>query len=200
MSRPKHKMALKIPLPPNSALQPEMQRYFGVCEEKLGFVPNVLACYSFDPAKLQGFVSFYNELMLAESELSKLEREMIAVVVSSANHCYYCLTAHGAAVRKLSGDPQLGEMLVMNYRAAELPPRQRAMLDFAHRLTTQPSQIDEPDRQALRDAGFSEHAIWDIAAVASFYNMSNRMAAAVDMRPNDEYHAQARERGAERRT
>jgi uncharacterized peroxidase-related enzyme len=171
-----------------------------VCEEQLGFVPNVLACYSFDPAKLQGFVSFYNELMLADSELSKLEREMIAVVVSSANHCYYCLTAHGAAVRKLSGDPQLGEMRVMNYRAAELPPRQRAMLDFAHRLTTQPSQIDEPDRQALRDAGFSERAIWDIAAVTSFYNMSNRMAAAVDMRPNDEYHAQAREPAAQRRT
>jgi uncharacterized peroxidase-related enzyme len=196
MSRSKHKMALKITLPEHSALQPDMQRYFGVCEEKLGYVPNVLACYSFDAAKLKAFVDFYNELMLADSELTKLEREMIAVVVSSANHCYYCLTAHGAAVRKLSGNPQLGEMLVMNYRAAELPARQRAMLDFAHRLTTHPDEIDEPDRQALRAAGFSERAIWDIAAVASFYNMSNRMAAAVDMRPNDEYHAQSREPGA----
>ena len=192
MSRSKHKMALKIPLPKTAALDPDMRNYFGVCEDKLGFVPNVLACYSFDQAKLRAFVNFYNDLMLAESSLSKLEREMIAVVVSSANHCYYCLTAHGAAVRKLSGDAQLGEKLVMNYRAAELPPRQRAMLDFAHRLTLDPQAIVESDRQALRDAGFSERGIWDIAAVASFYNMSNRMAAAVDMQPNDEYHAQAR--------
>jgi uncharacterized peroxidase-related enzyme len=137
-------------------------------------------------------VNFYNDLMLSDSALSKLEREMIAVVVSSANHCYYCLTAHGAAVRKLSNDPQLGEQLVMNYRAADLPKRQRAMLDFAHRLTTSPHAIDEAERRVLRGAGFSDRAIWDIAAVAAFYNMTNRFAAAIDMQPNDEYHAQAR--------
>ncbi len=196
MSRPKHKMALDVPLPERAALPEDMRQYFEVCDQKLGFVPNVLACYSFDAVKLRAFTAFYNDLMLAESELSKLEREMIAVVVSSANHCYYCLTAHGAAVRKLSGDPVLGELLVMNYRAAELTPRHRAMLDFAHELTVRPHEAGEPQRQALRAAGFSDRAIWDIASVAAFFNMSNRLAAAVDMQPNEEYHAQAREAGA----
>ncbi|MGE4246176.1 MAG: peroxidase-related enzyme, partial [Parvibaculaceae bacterium] len=124
---------------------------------------------------------------------SKLEREMIAVVVSSANHCYYCLVAHGAAVRQLSGDPKLGEQMISNYRAADLDPRQKAMLDFAWLITTSPETIEEEDRQILRDAGFSDRDIWDIASVASFFNMSNRMASAVDMRPNGEYHAMARE-------
>jgi len=192
MSQPKHKMALKIPLPPRSRLDPDMQEYFRVCADKLGFVPNVLACYSFDQAKLRAFSTLYNDLMLGDSKLTRLEREMIAVVVSSANRCYYCLTAHGAAVRKLSGDPLLGELLVMNYRAAKLPKRQRAMLDFAHRLTTAPAEIGDEDRARLRTAGFSDRVIWDIAAVASFYNMTNRFAAAVDMMPNLEYHQQAR--------
>jgi uncharacterized peroxidase-related enzyme len=130
--------------------------------------------------------------MLGESGLSKLEREMIAVVVSSINHCYYCLAAHGAAVRQLSGDAALGEMMAMNYRAADLSPRQRAMLDFAAGLTERPDRIGESDRDGLRSAGFSDRDIWDIAATAAFFNMSNRMAAAVDMRPNAEYHAMAR--------
>jgi uncharacterized peroxidase-related enzyme len=174
-------------------LSERQQAYFDKCDEKLGFVPNVLRAYAFAPAKLQAFADMYNDLMLAESGLSKLEREMIAVAVSSVNHCYYCLTAHGAAVRQLSGNPALGEQMVMNYRAAEgLTPKQVAMLDFADKLTRSPHAIVEADRQALRDAGFSDPDIWDIAAVASFFNMSNRMAAAVDMRPNDEYHAQAR--------
>jgi uncharacterized peroxidase-related enzyme len=130
--------------------------------------------------------------MLADSGLSKLEREMIAVAVSSANHCHYCLTAHGAAVRQRAGDPELGELLAQNYRAADLPPRQKAMLDFAVKLTEAPDRIEEQDRAALRRAGFADRDIWDIAAVAAFYNMSNRLAAAVDMRPNREYHYAAR--------
>ena len=112
-----------------------MAAYFQKCEEKLGFVPNVLKAYAFDNAKLEAFVAMYNDLMLAPSGLSKLEREMIAVAVSSQNRCYYCLVAHGAAVRTLSGDPALGELMVMNYRAARLAKRQRAMLDFAVKLT-----------------------------------------------------------------
>ena len=171
---------------------PAIAAYFDKCREKIGFVPNVLAAYSFDNAKLEAFSAFYNDLMLAPSGLSKLEREMIAVAVSSENKCFYCLTAHGAAVRQLSGDPVLGEQMVMNYRAADLSPRQRAMLDFAAMMTNYSHEIDEDDRQALRDVGFSDRDIWDIAAVASFYNMSNRMASAVDMRPNKEYHAMAR--------
>jgi uncharacterized peroxidase-related enzyme len=173
-------------------LSGEMRAYFAKCDEKIGFVPNVLRAYAHDNAKLEAFAAFYNDLMLAPSGLSKLEREMIAVAVSSQNRCYYCLTAHGAAVRQLSGDPVLAEMLVQNYRAADLGPRHRAMLDFAVKLTDAPSTVEEADRERLRQAGFAERDIWDVAAVASFFNMSNRMASAVDMRPNREYHGQAR--------
>jgi uncharacterized peroxidase-related enzyme len=173
-------------------LSPAMDAYFGKCMEKLGFVPNVLAAYAFDNAKLEAFVAMYNDLMLAPSGLSKLEREMVAVAVSSANRCYYCLVAHGAAVRALSGDPALGELMVMNFRAARLPKRQRAMLDFAFKLTAEPWAIEEEDREALRRAGFSDRDIWDIAAVAGFFNMSNRVASATDMRPNAVYHKQGR--------
>jgi uncharacterized peroxidase-related enzyme len=192
MSQPKHVQALKLPPLPREKLDADLQKYFAKCDEKIGFVPNVLLAYSFNAEKLKAFINFYNELMLGPSGLSKLEREMIAVAVSSINHCFYCLTAHGAAVRQLSGDPKLGELMVMNYRVAELTPRQRAMLDFAAKLTETPEKIVEADRQALRGAGFSDADIWDIAATASFFNMSNRMASATDMMPNPEYHAMAR--------
>jgi uncharacterized peroxidase-related enzyme len=134
----------------------------------------------------------YNDLMLAPSGLSKLEREMIAVAVSSHNQCYYCLVAHGAAVRQLSGDPPFGELMAMNYRAARLSLRERAMLDFAVKLTVTPWLIEEEDREGLRRAGFADRDIWDVASVASFFNMSNRVASATDMRPNSVYHGQAR--------
>jgi uncharacterized peroxidase-related enzyme len=173
-------------------LSPANRAYFDKCLEKLGFIPNVLVSYAHDDAKLSAFAAFYNDLMLAPSGLSKLEREMIAVAVSSVNRCYYCLTAHGAAVRQLSGDPVLGELMAMNYRAAALSPRHRAMLDFSVRLTETPHLVGEADRAGLRQAGFGERDIWDIGAVAAFFNMSNRMASAVDMRPNAEYHGQAR--------
>jgi uncharacterized peroxidase-related enzyme len=182
-------VALSLPKP---ALNDSMQAYFDKCMEKLGFIPNVLKAYAFDMAKLEAFVAMYNDLMLGPSGLSKLEREMIAVAVSSQNRCYYCLVAHGAAVRQISGDPPLGELMVMNYRAARLTKRQRAMLDFAVKLTNEPWTVDEPDREALRRAGFSDRDIWDIAAIAGFFNMSNRVATATDMRPNSVYHAMAR--------
>jgi uncharacterized peroxidase-related enzyme len=177
---------------PAGQLSPAMQAYFAKCVEKLGFVPNVLSAYAFDNAKLEAFVAMYNDLMLAPSGLSKLEREMIAVAVSSHNRCYYCLVAHGAAVRALSGDPVLGELMVMNYRAARLSKRQRAMLDFAVKLAAEPWAMEDDDRAQLRRAGFTERDIWDIAAVAGFFNMTNRVAAATDMRPNSVYHGQGR--------
>ncbi len=169
-----------------------MEAYFAKCQEKLGFVPNVLKAYAFDMPKLSAFVAMYNDLMLAPSGLSKLEREMIAVAVSAQNRCYYCLVAHGAAVRQLSGDPVLGELMAMNFRAARLSKRERAMLDFAVKLTAEPWRVEDADREALRKAGFSDRDIWDIAAVAGFFNMTNRVASATDMRPNSVYHAQAR--------
>jgi uncharacterized peroxidase-related enzyme len=165
---------------------------FAKCDAKLGLIPWVLRAYAFAPEKLRAFSAMYNDLMLGESGLTKLEREMIAVAVSSENRCFYCQTAHGAAVRELSGDPVLGEALVMNYRVADVTPRQRAMLDFAVKMTTASAEIEEPDRAALRDHGFSDRDIWDIAAVAAFFNMSNRLASAVDMRPNPDYHGMAR--------
>ncbi len=179
-------------LPPVDPLPEATQAYFDKCVEKLGIVPNVLRAYAFDIAKLDAFAAMYNELMLAESGLSKLEREMIAVAVSAENRCHYCLVAHGAAVRVLSGDPALGEALVANYRVAAITARQRAMLDFAVKMTRASAEIGEADRAALRDQGLSDRDIWDVAAVAGFFNMSNRMASAVDMRPNPEYHAQGR--------
>ena len=181
--------ALELPPAP---LPPDMAAYFAKCEEKLGFVPNVLKAYAFDPAKLSAFVAMYNDLMLAPSGLSKLEREMIAVAVSSHNRCYYCLVAHGAAVRQLSSDPVLGELMAMNFRAARLTDRERAMLDFAVKLPVEPWRVEEEDRAALRRAGFNDRDIWDIAAVAGFFNMSNRVASATDMRPNSVYHGQSR--------
>ena len=187
----KHSAVMALDLPPVK-LDAGMDAYFGKCMEKLGFVPNVLQAYSFDLAKLKAFIAMADELMLAPSGLSKLEREMIAVAVSAHNRCYYCLVAHGAAVRQLSGDPVLGELMVMNYRAARLSRRQRAMLDFTVKLSAQPWAVEEEDRTRLRKAGFSARDIWDIASVAGFFNMSNRVASATDMRPNTVYHRQAR--------
>ncbi|MEM9582263.1 MAG: peroxidase-related enzyme [Pseudomonadota bacterium] len=178
-----------LDLPMMDPLPGRVAKYFSICEEKLGLVPNVLQAYAFDEEKLNAFSALYNDVMLADSGLSKLEREMIAVAVSAVNKCFYCLVAHGAAVRELSGDPALGEALVMNYRVAELDARQRAMLDFAVLMTEASYTIEEPHREELRKVGFTDRDIWDIASTAGFYNMTNRMASAVDMRPNADYHA-----------
>nr|WP_255702906.1 peroxidase-related enzyme [Roseivivax sp. GX 12232] len=185
-------MPTALDLPPVDPLPEATQRYFDICEEKLGMVPNVLRAHAFDVAKLDAFTALYNELMLADSGLSKLEREMIAVCVSAVNRCFYCLTAHGAAVRALSGDPQLGEMLVMNWRVADLSPRHHAMLAFTEKVTKTSAEVVEADREALRSVGFSDRDIWDIVNVAGFFNMTNRVASATDMRPNEAYHSQAR--------
>jgi uncharacterized peroxidase-related enzyme len=181
-----------LDLPMMDPLPEATQKYFDICNDKLGMVPNVLQAYAFDIDKLNAFTTFYNDLMLANSGLTKLEREMIAVVVSSINRCFYCLTAHGAAVRELSGNPILGEQLAMNYKTADVAPRQRAMLDFAARLTTASATVEEADRQTLRDHGFSDRDIWDITSVAAFFNMTNRVASGTAMVPNEEYHGQAR--------
>jgi uncharacterized peroxidase-related enzyme len=179
-------------LPQADPLPEATQKYFDLCQEKLGMIPNVLRAYAFDVEKLNAFTAMYNDLMLGQSGLTKLEREMIAVCVSAVNKCYYCLTAHGAAVRQLSGDPKLGEMLVMNWRVAPLDARQTAMLTFAEKMTVESFRITETDRDALRGVGFNDRDIFDIASVAGFYNMTNRVASATDMRPNDGYHSLAR--------
>lgn len=181
-----------LALPPLDPLPPAAQRYFAICAEKLGLVPNVLLAHAFDVEKLNAFTAMYNGLILAPSGLTKPEREMVAIVVSAENRCFYCLVAHGAAVRQLSGDPELGEMIAMNYRMTPLEPRLRAMLDFAVLVTNASRRIVEVDRRALRDHGLSERDIFDLASVAAFFNMSNRLASALAMVPNPEYHGQAR--------
>ena len=190
MPQPDHVSRLGVPDP--AGLDEDLQAIWRKCVEKLGFVPNVFGAYSVKPQRLRHFMAMYNEIMLAPSGLSKLEREMVAVVVSSANRCYYCLVAHGAAVRQLSGDPELGEMMALNYRVAQLDPRQRGMLDFAWKMTTTPWLIEEADRDGLRALGLNANDLFDLAETVAFFNLSNRMASATDMMPNREYHRAAR--------
>src|SRR5579883_3569285 len=190
MPQPSHISKLGVPDP--ETLDEDLRAIWRKCVEKLGFVPNVYSAYSLKPQRLRNFMAMYNEIMLSESGLTKLEREMVAVVVSSANRCYYCLVAHGAAVRVLSGDPELGEMLALNHRVARLEPRQRAMLDFAWKLTSEPAMVGEGDRASLRQAGLSEEEIFDLVETVGFFNMSNRMASGLDIMPNREYHRRDR--------
>ena len=170
----------------------QVNNYLEIVQQKLGFIPNVLAAFAKFPKQFEGFTKLYNALMLGESGLTKLEREMIAVTVSSENHCFYCLVAHGSAVRELSNDPQLGERIAANFRSAELPKKQEELLNFTKKLTKDPSEIVENDRKKLRDVGYTDRDIWDISAIVGLFNMTNRLASATEMEPNNNYHNLAR--------
>ena len=170
----------------------QVKNYLNIVNDKIGFVPNVLAAFAKFPKQFEGFTKLYNSLMLGESGLTKLEREMIAVTVSSENHCFYCLVAHGSAVRELSNDPQLGERIAANFRSAELPEKQLELLNFTKKLTRDPSEISESDRTKLREVGYTDRDIWDISAIIGLFNMTNRLASATEMEPNDNYHNIAR--------
>ena len=170
----------------------QVKNYLEIVQQKLGFIPNVLAAFAKFPKQFEGFTKLYNALMLGESGLTKLEREMIAVTVSSENHCFYCLVAHGSAVRELSKDPQLGERIAANFRSAELPKKQMELLNFTKKLTRDPSEIVENDRKKLRDVGYTDRDIWDISAIIGLFNMTNRLASATEMEPNNNYHNLAR--------
>ena len=170
----------------------QVKNYLEIVQQKLGFIPNVLAAFAKFPKQFEGFTKLYNALMLGESGLTKLEREMIAVTVSSENHCFYCLVAHGSAVRELSSDPQLGERIAANFRSAELPKKQEELLNFTKKLTKDPSEIRENDRKKLRNVGYTDRDIWDISAIVGLFNMTNRLASATEMEPNNNYHNLAR--------
>ena len=170
----------------------QVKNYLEIVQQKLGFIPNVLAAFAKFPKQFEGFTKLYNALMLGESGLTKLEREMIAVTVSSENHCFYCLVAHGSAVRELSNDPQLGERIAANFKSAELPKKQEELLNFTKKLTKDPSEIIENDRKKLRDVGYTDRDIWDISAIVGLFNMTNRLASATEMEPNNNYHNLAR--------
>lgn len=160
--------------------------------EKLGFVPNVLRLYALRPSHLLAWTAHYDELMKGDSALTKAEREMIAVVVSVANDCAYCIAAHSAALRKLTKDAALSDQVAADHRAAAIPERMKAALDYAVKLTTYPARMTEADVLTLRDAGWADEDVMDIAEVTGMFNMSNRMASGLGWAPNPEYETLGR--------
>ncbi len=193
MSHPKYITALDLKEQKRAQLSPDIKNYFDVCDKKLEFVPNVLRAYAFNEKKIAPYMAMYDELMLGESELSKLERKMIAAVISLTNHCTYCLKSYAAGVRKLAKDPHLGELMGMTCHIDELDDRQRALLDFVVKFGENPKVLVESDRQILRDQGFSDEGIWDICSVVGFFSMINNLTSGVDLKPNAEYHSTYRE-------
>ena len=178
----------ELPFPEPEMLPEDLQKYLNVCKEKLGFVPNVIKAFSLRPEKLRTFISKYNELMLNDdTTLTRLEREMIAVVVSSYNHCVYCITSHSQAVREYSSDPVLADILVTNYSSAELSNRQRAMLDYAWKMTANVAETGDAERQQLFDAGFTAEEIFDITDIVAYFNYTNRMTHGLGIQPNKIY-------------
>jgi uncharacterized peroxidase-related enzyme len=174
-------------LPPEDEAPDEVKELWAKPLEKLGFVPNVLRVYAIRPRHLRLWNEFYDDLMRGESGLTKAQREMIAVVVSATNRCHYCIVSHSTALRKLTGDPILVEQLQTNYAYAKVDPKERAMLDFAVKLTEQSYRCTEQDVEALRDAGWTDEDVMDIAEVAAMFNFTNRLASGLGWLPNDEY-------------
>lgn len=181
-----------VELPDEAGLDEGTRGFFARCREKIGFVPNVFRTYTMRTERFRKYQAFRNDLMGSPSGLSELEREMVAVTVSSANRCHYCIVAHGAVLRQLSGDARFGDTIAVNYRSADLTPRQRAMLDFAWKLTLEPNEVGEADRAALRDGGLSDADIFDLTEVAAFYNFTNRFAIGLGIAPNAEYQGMGR--------
>lgn len=181
-----------LEMPGESVQDERMQKLFAKAKQVLGFVPNVFLGYTIRPTHFSPWFSHFREVTEGESELSRAEREMISVVVSSHNHCLYCLVSHGAELRRLLEDPILGDRITLDYRRAGLDERTTAMLDYALKITAHPVDCTEEDIQTLRSLGFSDQAIFDIAEVAAMFNFTNRLALATGMLPNREYHAIAR--------
>lgn len=179
-------------VPEESELPPEVVELWAPSLEKLGFVPNVLRTYALRPAHLVLWTAWFDEVMKAESGLTKAEREMIAVVVSVANDCAYCVASHSAVLRKLTKDPALADQIAAGHRAAAIPDRMKAALDYAVALTRDPSSITEAHVEALRDAGWTDEDVMDIAEITGLFNMSNRMASGLGWAPNPEYESLGR--------
>ena len=159
--------------------------------DQAGFRPNVFPAFAFKPSHFRAFFA-YHDALVDDSALTRKEIEMIVVTTSGVNDCYYCIVTHGALLRIYGDDPLLADQLAANHRAADLSERHRAMLDVVETLTDAPGKVDSTDLDRLREVGFSEEAIWDIASVTAYYNLSNRMANFADMRPNEEFHTLGR--------
>ena len=179
-------------VPAEESLDEDVRGLMAKARERLGFVPNVFRVFSLRPEHLRRWRAHFTELTAGESEITPTEREMIAVAVSSVNHCLYCLTSHGATLRQLLGDPVLGDRITLDYRRAGLDERTLAMLDYAVKITRTPVECSESDIERLRAIGFSDEAIFDIAETAAMYNFTNRLVSATGMLPNREYNALGR--------
>ena len=181
-----------FPVPEESELPEDLRGLFRKAREKIGFVPNVLRAYSFRPERLRTWFEHYKQLHEPTQNLDTAEREMIAVAVSMANSCLYCLVAHGAALREALGDPILADRITLDHRRAGLDERRSAILDFAVKVTERPLDCSAEDLERLKGFGLSEEEVWDVVEIASMYNFTNRMSLACGMIPNEEYHALAR--------
>jgi uncharacterized peroxidase-related enzyme len=181
-----------FPVPDEHDLPEDLQKLFAKARERIGFVPNVFRAHSFRPERLRAWFTHYKLLHEPTDNLDTAEREMIAVAVSMANGCLYCLVAHGAALREALGDPVLADRVTLDYRRAGLDERRLAILDYAVKLTRTPLECEPSDLERLREHGLSDEEIWDVAEIAAMYNFTNRMAMATGMLPNTEYHGRAR--------
>ncbi len=185
-------IATRFPTPSLDKLPEDIRERILAVQEKSGFVPNVFLAFAFRPDEFRAFFAYHDALMEKDSGLSKAEREMIVVATSAANQCHYCVIAHGAILRIRAKNPLIADQIAVNYRKADITPRQRAMLDFAMKVSREASTISETDFSALEAHGFSDDDIWDIAAIAAFFALSNRMANFTAMRPNDEFYMMGR--------
>ena len=183
----------RYPVPSLDELPDDIKGRILEVQEKSGFVPNVFLTLAHRPDEFRAFFAYHDALMLKPSGLTKGEREMIVVATSGANNCVYCVVAHGAILRIYEKNPLIADQVATNYRKADIPPRQKAMLAFAMKVATASGTIEDADFEALRPHGFSDEDIWDIGAIAAFFALSNRMANMIGMRPNDEFYTMGRE-------
>jgi uncharacterized peroxidase-related enzyme len=182
----------RFPVPPIDALPEDIRTRLLAVQEKSGFIPNVFLTLAFRPDEFRAFFAYHDALMERDGGLTKAEREMIVVATSSANQCHYCVIAHGAILRIRAKNPQIADQIAVNYRKADITPRQRAMLDFAMKVSQEAHLVSETDFTGLAARGFSQDDIWDIAAISAFFALSNRMANVTAMRPNDEFYLMGR--------
>ena len=182
----------RFPVPRLEELPQDIRERIAAVQEKSGFIPNVFLALAHRPDEFRAFFAYHDALMAKEGGLSKGEREMIVVATSAANDCHYCVVAHGALVRIYQKDPLVADQVAINYRKADITPRQKAMLDFAMKVALRAGEIEEADFARLREHGFSDEDAWDIGAIAAFFGMSNRMANMTAMRPNDEFYLMGR--------
>ncbi len=176
-----------FPVPTLESLPEDIRARIAAVQEKSGFVPNVFLALAWRPEEFRAFMAYHDALMGKREGLTAAEREMIVVAVSVANQCQYCVVAHGAILRVRAKDPAMSELVAANWRKAPITARQQAMLEYATKVSTASHLVSAADRQAVLDAGFSLDELWDIGAIAAFFGMSNRMANAMDLRPNPEF-------------